>query len=230
MASDAAAIDRRQLLFGALLVGAAAAAAALRPRRTVAVLEGKRLEGAIPDRVGPYLYVSSTGLIVPDESEASERLYDDVLTRIYIADGLPPMMLLIAYGSAQDASMALHRPEGCYPSAGFEVGPATPVPLAGLPGETPRATVLTAARGDRVEQVYFWTRIGEYFPVSPLEEKLDVLRNNLRGVLPDGVLVRLSVRSSDRAAALQQMLAFNRMLIEGLGRTGRALLLGSAAA
>ncbi|MDD1453123.1 EpsI family protein [Sphingomonas sp. H160509] len=215
--------DRRQLLLGGALTAAAGAAAWLRPRRTTVLPPDGALEKSVPLQLGDYRYASSTGLILPDSDQTS-GVYDQVLTRVYVAPDAAPIMLLIAYGSAQDAGLAVHRPEACYPSAGYTIGTQSTVNLRGMRGR--KATALSASRGDRIEQIYFWMRIGERFPTSPIDEKAAVFAANLRGVMPDGVLVRLSVRSTDASGALDQMMAFNAMLLGIDDRMGRTVLLG----
>ncbi|HEU0066658.1 MAG TPA: EpsI family protein [Sphingomonas sp.] len=215
---------RREIVLGAALVGAMGAGTLLRPRGEQPVVPAGLLDRVVPMQFDAYRFAGSSGLIVPPPEEMNRPIYDQVLTRVYAKDGDPPVMLLIAYGSAQNATLALHRPEACYPASGYDTGKAREVPLAGA--TTGAASVLTAARGDRVEQIYFWTRIGRGFPVSPIEERLAVLSANLRGLLPDGVLVRLSVRSVTPAAALDQMMRFNALLLGAVGSEGRRLLLG----
>jgi EpsI family protein len=219
--------DRRQVLLGGALTAAAGSAAWLRPRRTTVLLPDGALEKSVPLQLGDYHYASSTGLILPD-SDQTTGIYDQVLTRVYVAPDAAPMMLLIAYGSAQDAGLAVHRPEACYPSAGYTISARSTVELRGVSGR--EATVLSASRGDRIEQIYFWMRIGERFPTSPIDEKSAVFAANLRGVMPDGVLVRLSVRSTNARGALDQMMAFNAMLLGTGDRMGRAMLLGEDSA
>lgn len=211
-------------MLGGTLLAASGAAFWLAPVQGIANAAEGALERAIPRRIGVYRFATTTGLVLPDEERT--RVYDQVLTRIYIADGLPAIMLLIAYGSAQDAGLAVHRPESCYPSAGYSVSQTKPAQLAGLSGARGTATYLSAERGDRVEQIYYWTRVGDRFPDSPAREKMDVLTANLRGTMPDGVLVRLSMLSREPEAALPQLEAFNRTLIEAVGPAGRRMLLG----
>ncbi|HEX8485485.1 exosortase C-terminal domain/associated protein EpsI [Sphingomonas sp.] len=219
--------DRRQIVMGGALLAAAATATLLRPVRTTRALSRGAMAAMVPLRIGEYRYASSTGLIVADPNETGET-YDQVLTRIYVADGKPPIMLLIAYGGAQDTGLALHRPDACYPSAGYQLSDRETTGLSGVPSGT--AVALTAARGDRIEQLYYWTRIGRQFPATAVEQKLAVFAANLRGVLPDGVLVRLSVRSTDRAAAVAGMRTFNEQLVGASGAAGQRILLGGDAA
>lgn len=219
--------DRRQFILGGALIATTVVTAAAMPRRMFAPISSRELEQSVPLQIGAYRFATSTGLVVPD-LKAQAGIYDQVLTRIYVANGHPSIMLLIAYGSAQDDGLAVHRPEACYPSAGYIISQSTPVTLTGdvsVDGKE-AATFLSASRGDRVEQVYFWTRIGKEFPSTAVEKKMDVLSANLRGTMPDGVLVRLSVLSNEREAALSALQAFNAELLRSITPSGRRLLLG----
>lgn len=217
-------VDRRQFVFGGACLATLGAMVALRPRRMQPRLADGMLDRAIPKTIGPYSFFTASGLVLPPKDEITERIYDQVLTRVYVADGLLPMMLLIAYGSAQDYTLQAHLPEVCYPSSGYTLTAQSRVPVTLRPGQTDRATYLTAERADRIEQVYYWARIGTEFPASLSEERLAVIRANLSRQLPDGILVRISALTPDRAAALKQLQAFNQALIRSVGPAGRALL------
>lgn len=218
--------DRRQLMLGMALLGTAGVAAALRPATVPVVALDLDLE--IPLALGRYRYDSATGLVLPDAGETSQRIYNQVVTRVYVAAGQAPVMLVVAYGAAQDAGLALHRPDACYPAAGYRIVAVRQVDATPSPERAIPATLLTATREDQVEQVLFWTRIGERFPTSALAEKLDVLHANLSGERPDGVLVRVSVRNSDPAAALGEMRRFVATMLAALDPLARTRLAGAA--
>jgi EpsI family protein len=143
---------------------------------------------------------------------------------VYVADGMLPMMLLIAYGSAQDYTLQAHLPEVCYPSSGYTLTALDRVPATLRAGTTSSATVLTAERADRIEQVFYWTRIGDRFPASLAQLRLAVIMANLAGTLPDGILVRVSTLSPDSALALSQLQTFNRLMLGAVGPSGRKIL------
>lgn len=217
-------VDRRQFVLGAALLAAAGGTQLLRPRRLAARLADGELDRAIPKRFGPYSFVTASGLVLPPTDEITDRIYDQVLTRVYSAPDRLPTMLLIAYGSAQDYTLQAHLPEVCYPSSGYTLTGLDRLPVTLRRGRTDKAVFLTAERADRIEQVYYWTRIGDRFPSTLTDERLAVVRANLAGELPDGVLVRMSAISPDRAAALAQLEAFSAALLAGVGPLGRRLL------
>ncbi|MFC3441135.1 exosortase C-terminal domain/associated protein EpsI [Sphingobium rhizovicinum] len=226
VAGQKAGWNRREWLLGGMLIGAAGAAFALRPRAAAQAIAPGTLAHIIPQTIGRYHYLSASGLVVPPQSVLREVTYADVLTRAYGAPGERAVMLLIASGSAQDAGLAVHRPEECYPAVGFDLSPIRTVPLSGPVPAGSRACFLTARRDDRTEHVYFWVRVGDGFPVSPVDQRLAVIRANLAGDLPLGVLARFSVIGGDADEALAMAEQFNAALLQGVGASGREMLLG----
>lgn len=220
--------DRRQFVLGGALLATVAATWMLRPRQVASRLQPGMLDRAVPRTIGRYRFLTESGLVLPPADEISERIYDQVLTRVYAVDGNQPVMLLIAYGSAQDYTLQAHLPEVCYPSSGYTLTDLSRVPVA-LARAREQATFLTAERADRIEQVFYWTRIGSRFPATLTDERLAVIGSNLAGVLPDGVLVRISTLSPDRVTALGELQDFNRALVAAIGPLGRRLLLGRQA-
>lgn len=223
---SAAALDRRQFVLGGTLLAATAATMALKPQRVVAPLEPGVLDAAVPKRIGPYTFLTASGLVLPPQDEITEQIYDQVLTRVYVADGLLPMMLLIAYGSAQDYTLQAHLPEVCYPSSGYTLTDLdrVPVRLRGEAAET--ATFLAAARAGTIEQVLYWVRIGARYPSTLTGERLAVIGANLARTLPDGILVRVSTLTPSRDEALPQLQAFNQLLVRNINPLGQRLFFG----
>ncbi len=220
-------MDRRQFVLGAALLGITAASLALKPRRMFARLGGPAIEAAIPKQLGPYSFASVNGLVLPPQDELSAKLYDYVLTRMYQRAGFNPVGLCIAYGSAQDSGLQLHRPDECYPAQGFTIGDRRALDID-LAGHRVPAITLVASRPDRTEHLLYWTRIGSLFPTDARAERMKIYLDNLKGQLPDGVLVRLSESGGDATAAQAELLEFAKLLYAGLDATSRQVLLGGA--
>jgi EpsI family protein len=187
-------LRRRELLLGAPLVAAAAGAWALTPRERLNLLGSKKLEDAVPLKIGPWSVTPSNAVVLPDAAEGSlsARLYDQTVSRLYTSDTELPVMMVIAYGSTQSDQLQLHRPEVCYTAVGFEITGAQKVQVPLLPGVTMPARELVARNNERVEPILYWTRVGDYLPASGNEQRLMKLRSEMRGYVADGVLVRLS--------------------------------------
>jgi EpsI family protein len=220
-------ISRRSLVVGAGFVMVAAAALAVSPRRHEMTLGHSRLADVIPTQLGSWSLAREGGLILPNADPSSSDVYDQVLARTYFSASLPPMMLLIAYGAAQSGLMQVHRPEICYASSGFAIknDHAIDLPLAGT--EPVAAKAFLASREDRTEQVLYWTRISDAFPRDLASQRLVMLERGVRGVIPDGVLVRCSTLGADAANGEASLLAFVRTLVANAGLAGRDLLLGA---
>jgi len=157
-------------------------------------------------------------------------LYDQVLPRIYAAPGKLPILALFAYGSVQNLSLELHRPEECYPQQGFTIS-APSAEVLQFAGHRIEATALSARRANGyVEQVLFWSRIGTRFANSRTEQSLMVARENFAGRMPDGLLTRLSVPTADRDLALDTLRTFIDLLGRNLSPVGRRIMLGEGGA
>lgn len=211
-------IERRRLITRSLAVGGAfavtaAAAFAATPRRAEHRLARQKLGQLIPLRIGAWRYATSEGVVVPSE-EGPVDGYDQVLTRVYDADGLPSIMLLIAYGSTQGGSLQLHRPETCYPGQGFKMSGFSDIALQPAPGEQVAARTFTATRDDRIERLVYWTRIAGSFPRSTADEYRAIIGSVLHGVVPDGILVRVSTIGPDIARSDRALAAFSAALID----------------
>lgn len=218
--------SRRDLLAGSLLLGITAASQWLKPVRMYDRLTQDELSDAIPKQVGDYRFATSSGLVLPPRDELSDRLYDEVLTRVYVAPGKLPIMALLAYGSVQNLSLELHRPDECYPQQGFTITQPEVLPLP-VGGRTIPASVLTATRANGyVEQVVFWSRIGAQFPPDRDSQSWLVARENFAGRMPDGLLVRLSVPTSERASAIAAAKSFLNALDHALSPIGRRIVFG----
>lgn len=218
--------SRRDVLAGSLLLATAAASQLLKPSRSSPPLGQGELEAAIPKTVGALRFLTSSGLVLPPKDELSERLYDQVLTRVYAAEGMLPVLALFAYGSVQNLSLELHRPEECYPQQGFTITEPDRLPLR-LANRSIPASALTARReGGYVEQVVYWSRIGTRFPASKNEQSWIVAQENFAGRTPDGILIRLSVPTEDRALGVRTAEVFLHDLTGALSAEGRRIVFG----
>lgn len=220
--------SRRDFLAGTLLAGFAGTSQLLKPRRTAPLLASGELAAAIPKTIGPHRFATSSGLVLPPKDELSERLYDQVLTRIYVAEGKLPVFALFAYGSVQNLSLELHRPDECYPQQGFTITDPEPLPLK-LGDYLIPASMLTAQRtGGYVEQVVYWSRIGSRFPATRREQSWIVAQENFSGRAPDGILARLSVPTANRDEGVETATRFVHDLAQALSAGGRRIVLGKA--
>lgn len=216
---------RRAFMVGGTLALAGIAGYAATPRATDPSLAGVDLEKTVPNRLGDWAFRGREGMVVAREDAPIEG-YNQLLTRVYSAPGKPEVMLLIAYGATQGGGLQLHRPETCYPGEGFRIFDLHPEDLDVGIGRPVEAKSFTARRDERVEQVLYWTRIGHHFPRSTTQEYAAIVEQVLRGMIPDGTLVRMSIIGGDVAQSLSTLRDFARTFIQDVPEAHRAVLIG----
>jgi EpsI family protein len=217
------ALDRRRFLIGGALAAGSATSFAGKPTQSVDFLGPRKLEALIPKKVGLYEFVSSSGLVVPTEDTLSDALYSQLLTRVYSNGTDTPVMLLIAQSGGQSGILQVHRPEFCYPAGGFQLSHIASVPLS-AGGRTIEVNNLTAAMPGRAEQIVYWTRVGSHMPLSWADQRLVVAMDNLKGLIPDAVLTRLSTIDADAEAAYVRLARFAEQLLALLGADRNVLI------
>jgi len=225
-------ISKRDLLFGALCVSAAAGAYALKPRKRLVLLKEGKIADAVPVNFGAWSAENSDGLVQPKtEGELAATLYSEMVGRIYhnSVDG-SAIMMLIAYGDTQSDLLQLHRPESCYPAVGFNLVSSKPVAVKLLGGGLLPARRVVARTSDRQENIVYWARMGEYLPASASEQREVRLRTAMEGFVPDGALVRFSIVDDEADRAFTRMDRFIPELLSAIVADKRAALVGTALA
>jgi EpsI family protein len=229
-ASDRAGSTRRQIILGGAALATAGVAWARTPRISTAMIDPKKIEAIVPLKVGGWSYETKSGLVLPPPDQLAAQLYDQVVTRVYGSDTDLPVMLLIAYGSSQDGMLQVHRPEVCYPASGYTLSETRDIAIPLPPGKASiPARAFTAVGQQRTEQLIYWTRVGTRFPRSWTEQRLAVVKDNLRGMIPDGVLVRISTVSDNVPDSRALLERFAAQLVETAPALGKALLIGRGA-
>lgn len=224
---DIRTLSRRQTLIGAGFLAAAATSLVLKPHRTQNLLGNGKLDDLVPKQIGGWQFNTASGLVLPPADQLRDKLYSQLLTRVYVRDGVPPVMLLIAYSGSQDGTLQVHRPEVCYPAAGYRLTEVAPHTLDLAPGVTLPSRVVVAETGVRREQLVYWTRQGSHFPTTWGEQRRAVIAENFAGIIPDGVLVRLSTTGDGVLTPLLD--GFARDLYRVVGSRMRQVLLGTGA-
>lgn len=224
-------IARREILMGGACLFAAGSAVALTPRRHLSLIGDRKLDKLLPSSFAGWTEQQTNALIVPqDEDSLASKLYSQVLGRMYVKPGVGDVMLLIAYGDTQNDLLQLHRPETCYPAFGFQIvdSRATDIALPHalrIPGRA-----MTATSTARDEHILYWTRVGEALPQSGKEQRLAKFQAQLDGIVPDGVLVRISNNLYDPAEGLALNSAFASDMVMAMPPRYRAALVGSQVA
>lgn len=217
-------IDRRKLLLGLLFASAAGLAAWRQPSKHLDYLGKAKLDDIVPKTIGPWKFVAASGLVVPPEDQMLRTLYSQLLTRVY-DDGInSPVMLLMAQSGSQTGVLQVHRPETCYTAGGYQISPVSPHPIR-LASEVLPANSMDATFEGLTEHVIYWTRVGNRVPASWSQQKLAVAEQNLRGIIPDAILVRVSTVSPDGPSARASLDAFTRAMLASVPPQHRSVFI-----
>lgn len=217
-------LDRRKFLLGVALVASAAITLARRPRTRIDYLGSTKLDALIPKGIGRWNFATTSGLVVPTDDALSDSLYSQLLTRVYVDRDNPPVMLLIAQSAGQTGFLQIHRPEACYPAGGYELS-APETRSINANGRSVPITQMTATGQGRQEQILYWTRIGDSMPESWAQQRLAVAQDNLKGIIPDAILVRVSTVDPDKIRAVDRLATFIENMVAALPANGQRVLL-----
>jgi EpsI family protein len=224
-------VTRRHAIMGVACLAAAGGALALKPRRRVSLANGKKLDVAIPRQFAGWSERPTDALITPEDKDSlATRLYSQIVGRLYVNQNGAMVMMLVAYGDTQNDLLQLHRPEVCYPSFGFSIARTEKVMIPLAPGADIPGRSLTANSAQRIEQILYWTRIGEHLPTDGREQRVAKLEDQFAGIIPDGVLIRISMISDDAAEGLAVNQRFASDLLHAISPASRAIFIGSKAA
>lgn len=217
---ERAPFTRRKVLMG-LAFGSAAAFAAWRiPRTRVDYLGRDKLEDIVPNRLGKWEFAANSGLVIPPDDQLSKALYSQLLTRVYFNGTDSPIMLLVAQSAGQTGVLQIHRPEVCYPASGFDLSPVSTFPVT-VAGRTLTTVSLAATFQGETEHILYWTRVGNKLPVSWKDQRMAVAEQNLQGIVPDAILIRVSTRNADPVAARASLASFIGSLMESVPASKR---------
>lgn len=224
-------VRRRAALATLLMAGTLGASEWARPREHLTDSQGVLdLESAFPRRFGDWQVDTQVPvqLVSPDLAQFIARIYAATLSRVYVNRRGERIMLSVAYGGDQSDATRAHRPEVCYPAQGFEIAADGQglVPTAAGPLRVRR---LVARAGGRTEPITYWVVVGTRTALSGTEQKLAQLSYGLRGVIPDGLLVRVSSLSLDPVPAYATQGGFINQLSHALPPAVQARVMGEPA-
>lgn len=222
-------ISFRHLVIGLCMFAAAGMALALKPTARLADAQSQiDLETLVPTRFGDWKIdeTVATLLVTPELQKVIDETYSQTLTRTYVNGAGKRIMLSVAYGGSHGEGMQTHRPEVCYPAQGFQVVKDTrPDVLSTQYGELPIKR-LVAAQGPRNEPITYWVVVGGQQTEFGLRMKLAQMRYTLTGVIPDGMLVRVSSIDRDETGAYDNQTDFIRSMLAAMREAERERITG----
>ena len=221
----------KSLIISLVLLLGAGLALAMKPNHKIANDASKiNLETLVPKQFGEWRIDEKIVPVVadPQQQEALDKIYNQILARTYVNAKGQRIMLSIAYGGDQGDSMQVHKPEVCYPAQGFQVFNTS---QGTLPLDQSQETIpvkrLVASQGARTEPITYWTTVGDQVAVDGLKWKLAQLKYGLTGSIPDGLLFRVSSIDPDNQRAYLLHERFVNDLISALGVKERNRLVGA---
>ncbi|NRT58338.1 exosortase-associated protein EpsI, B-type [Sphaerotilus uruguayifluvii] len=186
-----------------------------------------RLETMIPARFGDWEHVpQAQGVVNPQAQVMQDKLYSDLLNRVYRNSRGEMVLLSVAYGRDQSDAFQVHKPEICYPAQGFQVQRVRQQEMATPFGAVPVKRVETTRGSTRPEPVTYWTTLGDHAVRSGVDKKMQEMQYALKGYIADGLLFRMSSidPDSEHAYAMQDRFAVD--LLSALDPAARLRLAG----
>jgi EpsI family protein len=216
-------------LAGLACATAAGAAYALTPRRSVSLLGATKLDDVTPRTVGPWLSQDISDLVPPSTAGSlAAKLYGATVERVYVqGTSGAQILMLLAHGEVQSNALQLHRPEECYPAFGFRITQQRPTALPIARGVLLPARMVVAEAAGRRESIFYWTRLGEFLPMSGGEQRIARIRTAMEGVVADGLLARFSVVGPDPASSFALLTGFVPAFVRSVASDKRAIFVGT---
>jgi EpsI family protein len=221
---------RRALIVMGLMASAAAVANVAKPTHKLAdTLPPLDLNVIFPPQFGDWQQDLRQPMILPspDVQAKLDEIYNKVLARTYVnrLSG-ERIMLSVAYGGDQSDGMNIHLPEVCYPAQGFEVRSRSLGTVAVAGRDIPVVRLVTRL-GERVEPITYWITVGDSVVPTRTQQKIAQIRYGLRGLIPDGMLVRVSSIDHDIAHAFQIQRQFIADLTAAIPTAQRPRVIGA---
>lgn len=165
----------------------------------------------------------------PDLQKTLEESYSETLSRTYVRPDGTRIMLSVAYGRNQHKGMNWHRPEICYPAQGLPIMVSTSRIDYRFMDRTIPLNRLVTGNPSRVEPVSYWVIVGDRMTNFGRAHKLIALSYGVRGLIPDGMLVRVSTIGRETDQGFRDQDVFIRDLLNAMSPAHRDLVLGTKA-
>jgi EpsI family protein len=228
--------NRIQIILASIaLLGAAVLAQVLAPRELMARTSASlNLETVIPKQFAGWTLVPNIAPVTPADPEGyvadanSTRIYSQEVGRTYTDANGDIVMLMVAYGPVQNFRLKAHRPEMCYTAAGFRVSSKTAAEVSYRPDATPlKVAHVIAEREQRFEPISYWMRVGNDITTGVIDRQLIRLKYGLRGIIPDGALMRVSTVGMPEQASYALQNQFIRELLAAIAPENRKFFTGT---
>ena len=220
----------RALFVFALMVVTVGVTHVARPTIYMADKFGKpNLETLFPLQFGDWRLDARAAMVQPNPATQAllDSIYNQTLTRTYINSAGSRMMLSVAYGGDQSDGTSAHVPEVCYPAQGFQITANTKSQL-NLGNRVVGVRHLMSKMGNRDEPITYWLVVGDQVTTSRTDQKLAQFRLGLKGLIPDGMLVRVSSIDASMARGHEMQAKFLADLAAAVPEAARDRVFGTA--
>jgi EpsI family protein len=223
------------VLVSIALLTSAVLAEVLTPRQLMARTAALDLEKAVPRQFGAWTLVPNIQPITPADPEGvidpdakNGQIYSQEVSRGYVDRSGNIVMLLVAYGPVQNYRLKAHRPEMCYTAAGFRISGKHGEKLAYSKGQQPlKLTRLVAEREARFEPISYWMRVGNDIATGVVDRQIIRLKYGLRGIIPDGALIRISTVGLSQEMSFKVQDQFIRDFLDAVAPQDRKFFTGT---
>jgi EpsI family protein len=208
--------SRTSLVLAALMGAASVGAIVAKPDRRVAQERPAiSLESLVPRQFGEWREEPQRAaqVVNPQTRELLDKLYSEVLSRIYVNASGYRIMVSVAYGSDQRGGLQAHKPEVCYPAQGFLVHRNELGRVATARGEIPVRRLYTTL-GQRKEPLTYWFTVGDTVVQGKTQKRIVDMAFGLTGRIPDGLLFRVSSIDGDGPRAYEMQARFIDQMLQ----------------
>jgi EpsI family protein len=229
-------INRIQVaLVSIVLLASAVLAEVFAPHELMARTAALDLENAVPRQFGGWKLAPNIQQITPadpvgveDLDAKSGRIYSQEVERSYVDRSGNIVMFLVAYGPVQNYRLKAHRPEMCYTAAGFRISGKHSDELAYSQRQQPlKLTRLVAEREARFEPITYWMRVGNDIATGVVDRQIIRLKYGLKGIIPDGALIRVSTVGLSEEASFKVQDQFIRDFLDAVAPQDRKFFTGT---
>lgn len=211
---------------------AAGTGQAMVPTKRMALLRGPfKLDDIVPSTFAGWQIDNRAvgGIVNPQTEELLNKLYSQILNRVYVDASGHSIMLSVAYGADQaDDDVQLHYPEVCYPAQGYRVNSSKLAEVPTTHGPIHVRRLETQHLDQFFEPVTYWTVVGDEQSLSGWDRKVSEIRHGLKGEIVDGLLFRVSSRDRNSPQAFALQAGFIRDIVQAMTPQARRQLAGLA--
>ncbi len=192
------------------------------------VLGKPDLASIFPGDFGDWRVDVRAAMVLPSPQTQAilDSIYNQTLSRTYINSQGDRVMLSVAYGGDQSDATRAHMPEVCYPAQGFQILASATGEIA-LGGRLVSTRLLMSKQGQRNEPITYWLVVGDRVTLSRTDQKLAQFRLGLKGLIPDGMLVRVSTIDADMARGHQVQARFLTEMADAIAEISRDRVFGA---